>query len=451
MNPCYAPGVARDAAGSRLEQTARAAWPGAARGGLTDPVDVRDPETVALAKLFRTFAAGVAQDHGAFRYQRICEAVAGDEELLSLVSLAPPNQRRPNILLAAVHFLLLGGADHALAGWYPTVLAWRTEDPLGRAGGGARGHRAGDDEERRGDLSGLAAAFADFCRRHRPELEVLVATRATQTNEVGPGRARRPLAILDLGASAGLNLLFDRYAYVYRAASPGGRESEGGAGTGAGPPAAPVAGRVAGDARSPVVLSCELRGASAVADTIPLSLPDVAARAGIDRSPVDLRDEESARWLLACQWPDDVDRFRQARAAIALARCSEDAPRVERGDLVDDLGRVVATVPADAHLCVVHSWVAAYLTPSEQRALADVVASVGARRPVSWLFAEAPREAPALPMPQPSRPGAAAPEWTAPAKGSTALVLVEHRPGHVPSVERLADMHSHGRWLAWYG
>src|SRR5579862_5686993 len=95
MNPCYVPGVARDAAGSRLEQTARAAWSGAARGGLTDPVDVRDPETVALAKLFRTFAAGVARDHGAFRYQRICEAVAGDEELLSLVSLAPPNQRRP--------------------------------------------------------------------------------------------------------------------------------------------------------------------------------------------------------------------------------------------------------------------------------------------------------------------------------------------------------------------
>ena len=76
------------------------------------------------------------------------------------------------------------------------------------------------------------AVFADFCHLHRADIERLVATRATQTNEVGrcsallPGLCliasqygwHEPLSLLDLGTSAGLNLLFDDYAYTYRSA-----------------------------------------------------------------------------------------------------------------------------------------------------------------------------------------------------------------------------------------
>lgn len=361
-----------------------------------------------LAEQFRRFATGVGRD-GALRYARICQGIACDENLLELVAEAPPDQRRPNILFAAAHFLLLSGADDPLADFYPTVLAWRGADPAGAL--------TVDDAD-------PFPAFHGFCSAHRGVLEELVATRATQTNEVGrctaifpmlstvASRHARPLALVDLGASAGLNLLFDRYAYDY-------------------------GGALAGDAGSPVVLHCEVREGR-----VPTAVPSVAARVGLDRRPVDISDDDQARWLLACQWPDHLDRFEVARGAIALARSVPDPPVVRRGDALEDLVSTAALLPADAHLCVLHSWVAAYFTPAQQRSLADAIAVLAETRPVSWIFAEAPYEVPELPVPPP------------PAEkvhGATALVLVEQAPGIDPSARRIGDMHSHGRWLYWYG
>lgn len=392
-----------------------------------------------IEKQFRRFAAGVGRENGAARYERICSATAADPEVLALVAAAPPAQRRPNILLAAVHYLLLSGVEHPLAAYYPTVAAWRgPESALGQAT--RRGAATGQD------LEGVAPAFADFCREHRDRLLALVATRATQTNEVGrctallPAlcaigtRTGVPLAVLDLGASAGLNLLFDRYAYDYRLAVGEPGHTDGG-----GPRRA-----LAGDPRSAVVLSCEVSGISTMR-ALPRSVPRVAARAGLDRSPVDVRDEDAVLWLLACQWPDDLDRFLQACAALSIAREAGEPPRVAEGDMVEDLAAAAAALPPDAHLCLVHTWVAAYLSPACQRRLLEAVGTLGAARPVTWLYAEAPGEARGLPMP--ARP----PGRTLGRTGSTALVLVDVAPGRDPVARRLADMHSHGRWLTWYG
>lgn len=363
-----------------------------------------------LSDQVRRFAAGVGAD-GARRYERICRGVAEDEELLSLIAEAAPDQRRPNILLAAVHYLLLLGADDALARHYPTVAAWRDE-PFGA-----------EDEG-----TDVFACFAAFCRRNRERITALIATRATQTNEVGrctallpafaavAARARQPLALVDLGASAGLNLLFDRYAYDY-----------GGAGR-------------AGVDGSPVTLRCDVHAAYPL-DT---ALPEIAARVGVDRRPVDLDDEDSALWLLACQWPDHLDRFVTVRKAIDLARKDPVAPAVLQGDVVSELGRAVAAVPGaeEAHLCIFHTWVAAYLAPAAQAALADAIREVGKARPISWIFAEMPYEVPDLPVPPPP---------AGKVKGATALVLVCDGPDSpAPSAVRLGDMHSHGRWLRWY-
>jgi hypothetical protein len=372
--------------------------------------------------MFRRFAAGARQD-GATRYAQICDGAASDEDLLGLVAHAPPDQRRPNILLAAVHFLLLTGADDPLAAWYPTVLLWRGMDP-GTA--------------RTAESSELFPAFASFCRHHRDALSELVATRATQTNEVGrctaifpalstvASRVDAPLAIVDVGASAGLNLHFDRYAYAYDDCDSDGTE------------------RLAGDSESPVVLRCDVREGRN-----PTALPTVAARVGLDRRPVDVRDDDQARWLLSCQWPDHVDRFEISRAAIALARTVPDPPLILKGGAVEDLASVVATLPDDAHVCVLHSWVAAYLTPDAQRALAEVISGLARVRPLSWVFAEAPYEVPGLPVPPPrSASGEPAEERH---RAATAVVLVEESPGVERVARRLADMQPHGRWLYWYG
>ena len=137
--------------------------------------------------------------------------------MLSLLDGAPLPQRRPLLLLAAVHFLLLSGVDHPLAAYYDTVAEVRGR-PFDAS--------AGD----------VVAVFTAFCEEHRRELEHVIATRTTQTNEVGrcsallPGLCHiaslydqdAPIALLDLGTSAGLNLLFDDYAYTYRSASGDG-------------------------------------------------------------------------------------------------------------------------------------------------------------------------------------------------------------------------------------
>lgn len=388
-----------------------------------------------LRAAFERFALEAGRD-GAVRYERICRAVAHDDRLLSLLSEAPAPQRRPNILLAAVHYLLLRGADHPLADAYPTVATWRRhgasppiETPL-----------ATPLSTPAVDLHELPTTFTGFCLRHADEIRALVATRSTQTNEIGRcsalypvlaslserlaarGGRGHPLALVDLGAAAGLNLSFDRYATTY---SP-----------------APL--RTCGPPDSPVQLHCVVPHGK---DLLPLSAPLLRARIGLDRHPVDLTQRDSVIWLLACQWPDHLDRFCQAQAAIDLALGDPPPPHVVKGDIPGDLPGVVAGVPDDAHLCLFHSWTAAYLSPSDQQRLTATVTALASVRPVSWIYAENPLQVPGLPMPQPPRPS---PE------DATAVVALDfdrsEGTGGAPCAPvRLADMHSHGRWLRWYG
>jgi hypothetical protein len=367
-----------------------------------------------LEEHFRLFAGTLERDGGT-TYATISRAVAGNDDVLSILDGAPLMQRRPLLLLASVHFLLLSGAGHPLADFYDTVRL-------------VRGQLAGPAPP--GDV---AAAFTDFCAGHRAELERLIATRTTQTNEVGRCTAllpalghvaaqygwNEPLSILDLGTSAGLNLLFDDYGYTYRPA-------EGGAVRTAGTPGAAVA------------LECAVRGDAA--DLPELRLPAVATRVGLDLAPVDAFSDDEARWLLACLWPDNLPRFARLRAAVANLRSSAHPPRLERGDILTELPGVVATMPGDGPLVVFHSWVAAYLTEDEQRALATGVAALDGQRPVHYLYAESPNETPGLPTP-PS---------PVPRKGADlATALVHVGPDGAPAV-RLADTHPHGYWIRWW-
>ena len=367
-----------------------------------------------LADHFRGFAAVVERDGGII-YPAICRAVADDDEVLSILDGAPLHQRRPLLLLAAVHFLLLSGTEHPLAASYDTVAAFR--------GTPAHSPAPGD----------VAAAFADFCRVHRAHVEQLVATRTTQTNEVGrctallPGLCvvasqygwREPLALLDLGTSAGLNLLFDDYGYTYRATEDG-------------------AVLTAGAADASVALECSVR--DDLTQLPELRRPVVVERVGLDLSPVDPRSDAEARWLLACQWPDNPARFGRLRAALANVRASAHPPRLERGDLLTDLAAVAATIAGDGPLVVFHSWVAAYLSEPQQRLLVDQVAALGASRPVHHLYCESPFETPGLPTPPPPVPREGP---------DLATTLVHIGPGPRPAV-RLADTHPHGYWLRWW-
>jgi hypothetical protein len=171
--------------------------------------------------------------------------------------------------------------------------------------------------------------------------------RSTQTNEPArcatllPVLARlpQPLALIEVGASAGLCLIADRYGYDY-----GGHLV-----------------RPAVDQLEPPVFSCVVN----VITPIPTALPRVIWRAGLDLDPVDLSDPDQTAWLEALVWPEQTDRLAKLRAAMRIAR--EDKPRVLKGDLRTDLARLTAEAPKDATLVVFHTAVLAYIRSQPER------------------------------------------------------------------------------------
>ena len=364
----------------------------------------RAADPTALADQFRSFARQASPRSPL--YGRLAEVAADDEAILGILDETPTGQPRPVMLLAAVHFLLLGERDDPLAAYYPNL--------AGPIRGGVRGGvRAGDP----------ASAFRTFCERRQGDLRAIVSSRTMQTNEVGRctylllgmgvvADEVGALAHVDVGASAGLNLLLDRYHYRYRS---GDRATE------VGPP-------------GPVRLTCGTRRDPPV----PRRLPRVAARRGLDRSPIDVRDPDQARWLEASVWPDQRDRLANLAAAIELVR--SERPEVVAGDAVDDVAAVVESVAGHGHPVVTNSVVLQYLSEDRRREYVARLDDIGRRGDLSWVYAEAPGLTEGLPTPH------APSDATNP--GLTALVLARWRDG-VRRVERLATCHGHGFWVHW--
>jgi hypothetical protein len=216
---------------------------------------------------------------------------------------------------------------------------------------------------------------------------------------------RGPLSLVDVGARAGLNLLLRQYSYDYQ---PGGA---------VGPP-------------STVHLVCGTRGAVPVPDT----LPTIAATIGLDASPIDVLDADQTRWLEACVWPDQSDRFARLRAALDLARVVP--PRVVRGDAVDDIVSTIDTIAGSGHPVVMNSWVLNYLPEDRQREFVNELNRFGNSSDLSWVVAESPAQTPGLPI-----PGRAD-------EHDTVVSIVRWRHGE-RSIDRVAVCHPHECWLHW--
>src|SRR5262249_3860442 len=143
-----------------------------------------------------------------------------------------------------------------------------------------------------------AAQLRKVVRTRDREIADVMRSHRTQTNEVGrcsillPALPPRPLALVEVGASAGVCLLPDRFHYRFGRSSPG-------------------------DPASLVHLSCGISGGPV---PVPPSIPTIVWRRGLDSNPIDVHDEEAVRWLLACVWADHPDRRRRLQGAIELAR-----------------------------------------------------------------------------------------------------------------------------------
>jgi hypothetical protein len=322
-----------------------------------------DPE-YGTAENYRRFAADEAGERSPL-YEEFANGVAADPELLAFLESLPAEKRQPNLLFASVRYL---------AGLLPGY-----------------------------------GAFRGTVLDRREEVAAVMLARRTQTNE--PARCAtllpalaslpQPLALLEVGASAGLCLLPDRYAYAY--------------GTH----------RIDGDPGGPV-FACQVRGPV----PLPAQSPRVAWRAGIDLNPLDVTDPDDVHWLSCLVWPGEGDRAERLGAAIELARL--DPPPIVRGDLVDRLAETAAGAPSEATLVVFHSAVLAYLTPERRAQFAEAVRALGA----VWLSNEAPGVLSHLPG-FPS-------DLPAPDPGPAPFLLT--RGGREP----LAFVDGHGAWIRWF-
>jgi hypothetical protein len=255
-------------------------------------------------------------------YYRLALAVSEDDDVMAFIADMPVVQ--PNLFLACVQ--LLTGPD---------------------------------------GMPSTGAELRAFMERRGREVGDAMRSRRTQTNEVGrcavllPALPSGPVALVEVGASAGLCLLLDRFCYEYGSTT-------------------------IGEKSSPVHLQCRVAGPV----PLPSVVPQIVWRRGLDAHPISVHDDDAIRWLLACVWPDHRERRRRLEGAIDLARAQR--PPVSAGDLVDDLPAVLAEVPDDAQLVVFHSAVLNYVSPERRKAFADILAAASKRRDILWLSNEAP-------------------------------------------------------------
>jgi len=245
-------------------------------------------------------------------YDQLARGVAGDRETLSFLLTLPTEKRQPNLLFAAVRHLF-----------------------------------------------GTPADWQEFRRKLAANLDAvrsLMLARSTQTNEPARcatlvpilARLPQPLALIEVGASAGLCLLPDFYGYDYGSIviRPQATEAE------------------------PPVFSCSVTDAT----PLPTTLPHIVWRAGLDLNPLDVSDRSQVAWLETLVWPEQTERLANLRAAIKVAAALK--PRVIKGDLRDDLTRLSREAPKDTTLVVFHTAVLSYVAKADRQTFARQVKSL---------------------------------------------------------------------------
>jgi hypothetical protein len=311
-----------------------------------------------IAALAEHFADAPADFTTSALYRSLCPVVADDRPTLELLTRRRTGQQASFLFFGVVHELLLRGAPHPLRAYYPSVVGAATRDP-----------------------AGAGPLLIDFCRRYRAELVALIETRLVQTNVVrrvvalrfalwAIGRScRQPVHLIEVGASAGILLLVDRYRYL-------------------------IGDREFGDPDAVVAVDSQWRGRQP-----PPDLDDVrpiASRIGIDLNPVDVTDADDRRWLRALVWPEDL-----AEAALldaTLDEVAKDPPTIITGDAIDICPALGRDLPPGEPRVVFHSATRMHV-PVERRIEFDrAIDSIGADGPLYHVWLEPP-SAPHHPYP----------------------------------------------------
>lgn len=340
-----------------------------------------------LADYWRFFAETECKGYSPL-YEAITTACANSEGVMGFVCSLPSHAHQPNLLLAAMHERVLQGFEPELSVLYS------------------------DNQAR-----GVGALFVEAVLKSQEQLRPILASRFTQTNEIGrvaiiaPALAaissRDILTLIDVGTSAGLTLrLDDCFIDCGSHGSFGPRDST-------------------------VRIKSEVLSGNPPRQSI-----SIGRRIGIDRNILNPADEDDARWLLACVWPD-TGRLDRTRAALELA-ASRPSELIE-GDALEMLSAVLSSVQGP--IVVTTTWVVAYMDIEYRARLSAELMAASHERDIYWISAEAPGVVSHLPEVEPPQVEGPLP---------SVVGLVTFTKGEIAGARVLAHAHSHGSWIWWY-
>ncbi|PWW26866.1 hypothetical protein DFO73_10929 [Cytobacillus oceanisediminis] len=334
-----------------------------------------------LSRTFLTFAEKECKG-SSLLYEHLSIKISRDDNLLEICSNAREGQPIPNLLFGAVHYLLLKGKDHPLKEYYPSIVS------------NPKSYKKSFE------------FFKGFCFKYRNEIESILKARLVQTNEVRrcaylyPAfctiyeKAKKPLALIEIGTSAGLQLLWDKYSYSYGHSD------------------------IYGNKDSKLKITAEIKGENTpILHSTP---PPVSTRFGLDLNTIDLNDEEETLWLKSLIWPEHKERlfmFEEAASYIKEGQVS-----LVDGDGISLLTKYVDNIPEDSVICIFHTHVANQMPLEMKKHLLQTVEAIGEKRDVFHIYNNI----------------------------QDRYLHLDYYLDGIESQNTIAEIDGHGRWFKWF-
>lgn len=330
------------------------------------------PETFVAPKTFRRFRSSSWTKSPVLDY--VVPRLAHEPNVMDLLRPLPAAKQHPVSLLVAMRYLMLNGVagDHVLTRMYDL--------PEGRWGRDA-----------------ALIGFLSFCDNFHGQLKTVMSERNVQTNEVKRGLVllpailevgrlvNRPLALIEFGASAGLNLMFDSHDYGYRYADgfesrfladphPRGSRSE----------------------KDHLLLTTAI---GARAPHLNSPFPEIRVRSGIDLNPLDPANADDAAWLRAAIWPSDVQCMQRLDRALDLAARNRDRV-VQRGDMLTDTPALLDDIDPRLDVCLFSSNVTTWMSSAQHDQFTRMLVDVSRQRSIWFISFEEPGTIQGLDVPR---------------------------------------------------